>query len=136
MMMSDLSEDTVNLSNKIAEFLSTTLKDSKIVKKFFDDLYCEFQSTLDNYIEGDQSCNYRIRVSQEITRVINGILSGNECIIKSLELDTEYTFDDLHNVRLKIWETCSNDIQNSIINAQNSEIKYLRDRIESLEKYR
>lgn len=135
-MMSDLSEDTVNLSNKIAEFLSTTLKDSKIVKKFFDDLYCEFQSTLDNYIEGDQSCNYRIRVSQEITRVINGILSGNECIIKSLELDTEYTFDDLHNVRLKIWETCSNDIQNSIINAQNSEIKYLRDRIESLEKYR
>jgi hypothetical protein len=73
--------------------------------------------------------NYLLSIADEVRKIMTNLLAGDIDQIKELNIIDEYTFDRLHEIRLKIWETCGNQIENSIIFEQKKQIESLRKEI-------
>jgi hypothetical protein len=125
MLGHDLSEETkTDIENQI-DSAYLEIKGKKFIDKFIDDLKENFQDYVDSYLKYDSLENYKHRLAYEVHQVMTKLLLGDIEILEALRIPTEFTFDSLHEIRLKIWEICATDIENSIINAQLKEIEQL-----------
>jgi hypothetical protein len=71
-------------------------------------------------------------VAYEVNTIMTQFLSGNLDQIKKCYLTSDYTFDNLHNIRLAIWKAAAPDIEKCIIKEQEGIIERLRREIEIL----
>lgn len=131
-----MTTDTKNIADTIERAIYSVKEDmAKKLKGITDDIYEDLRAKFDEYFSYDNSQNYLESISHEVRNIMRDLLAGDIDQIKQLNIVSEYTFDKLHFIRLKIWETCSKDIENCIIKEQNKkieemrkEIKYLRQR--------
>ncbi len=130
-----MTTETKNIAETIEKSIDSVKGDmSKKLKSITDDIYEDLRSKFDEYFSYDNSQNYLESISYEVRNIMRDLLAGDIEQIKNLNIVSEYTFDKLHFIRLKIWETCSKDIENCIITEQNKKIEELRKEIKYLKQ--
>jgi len=118
----------------IAETISNSIEDIKIemskhLEKITDDVYEGLVQKFQDNFAYDNEHNYLESIAYEVRQIMRDLLSGDLNQIKQLNIISEYTFDKLHLIRLKIWETCAKDIENCIISEQKKQIEELRNKV-------
>ena len=127
---SNLSEQTNEIGNIIERAADDAKKSLK--KKLEDtviDIYDELARRVDDNFSYDTCSWFKYSVAHEVKQIITGLLIGDMKTIKNLDIVSEYTFDRLHEVRMKIWETCSEGIEQSIIKEQKEQIEDLSKQV-------
>lgn len=118
----------------IAETIENSIEDTKTemaksLKKITDDIYDGLVEKFQEHFSYDNEHNYLESIAHEVRQIMRDLLSGDLNQIKQLNIISEYTFDKLHLIRLKIWETCSKEIEDCIISEQKKKIEELRKEI-------
>ena len=125
-----LTTDTKNIAETIANSIEDTKTEmAKSLKKITDDIYEGLVEKFQEHFAYDNEHNYLESIAYEVRQIIRDLLVGDLNQIKQLNIISEYTFDKLHLIRLKIWETCSKDIENCIISEQKKKIEELRHQV-------
>lgn len=128
---------TEKISFAIYESIEKTREDfKKRTVKIAEDIQNELMLNIDCYLAENIQYLYEQNVKNEVRKVVTALLLGNDETIKKFNLDSKYTFDRLHEIRMKIWETCSTSIEGSIIEEQQNTIHLLRKKIKILNEYR
>jgi len=132
-----MTTETKNIALKIGEAIESVKTEmEKDLKSITDDIYGNLVEKFNDHFSYDNENNYLESIAYEVRNIMRDLLAGDIDQIKNLDIVSEYTFDKLHCIRLKIWETCGKDIENCIISEHNKkieelrkEIKYLKNRI-------
>jgi len=135
MIPSYLSDTTKELTNSIGFFIEKTINESKVTKNIFDSLHDSFQNSINDWVKLNTEDTINYHICYEVEKIIRELLLGNLDTINKLRINTEYTFNDLHKIRLKIAEVCGDDLKNILIKTQEKEIKELKEEINHLRKY-
>lgn len=129
----DLSEETRSEVAKISEKVLEDIIRSGVIEDFIKDLYDKIQKTIEAHLAVDTQVNLCRKISEEVDRVIKKLLIGDIEILKTLNLDTEYTFDSLDLIRLKIFEKFGDSISKTVVKDLQGKIGHLE---KELKQYR
>lgn len=125
-----LSEETQKISNIIKNVIENSKENYKEqIKSFSDDIYANLMESIDSWFSYNCFDTYRENVAYEVRKIITALLAGEQETIKQLDIVSEYTFDKLHEIRMKIWKTCSFGIEESIIKQYQEKIDYLEKEV-------
>jgi hypothetical protein len=129
-----MTTDTKFIAEKISDAIESTKTEmSKELRKITDHIYDGLVEKFSDHFAYDNENNYLETIAYEVRQIMRNLLVGDINQIKQLNIISEYTFDRLHEIRLKIWETCSKEIESCIISEQNKKIEELRKQIQMYE---
>lgn len=135
--MVELNEEIVF---QIDDLFSSMEKSKSGIEKKFKCLLQEFVeeswNNFDDYLTTDARYRYEHWIRQTCDEIIESLLSGETRWLKDQHIISEYTWEKLQKVRLKIWETAGGEIANCTINALQKEIEYLKEQNKRLSDYR
>jgi hypothetical protein len=117
-------------TQQIAETIERAIEDTKTqmapeLKRITENIYQGLVESFNDYFSQDNSQNYLESIAHEVRNIMKNLLAGDLNEIKDLDILSEYTFDKLHEIRLKIWETCGNELEKCIISNQKKQIEQL-----------
>lgn len=131
-----MSTETQAIADTIEKVIEDTKESMKPkLKKFSDEIFDALVNNYDCFFSMNNKDNYLLSISHEVRKIMTNLLAGDIDQIKQLNIIDEYTFDRLHEIRLKIWETCSKEIENSIIHEQKKQIESLRQEVKYARNY-
>jgi len=126
-----MTTETKAIAETIANAIERTKTEmSKELKKITDHIYEELVEKFNENFAYDNEHNYLESIAYEVRQIMRDLLVGDLNQIKQLNIISEYNFDKLHLIRLKIWETCSKDIENCIISEQKKNIEELKNQVQ------
>jgi hypothetical protein len=129
-----MTTETKNIALKIEEAIEETkIEMSKKLNKITDEIYERLVTKFQDHFSYDNSQNYLESIAYEVRNIMRNLLCGDVNQIKQLNIVSEYTFDSLQEIRLKIWETCGNEIENCIISEQKKQIESLRREVKNFQ---
>jgi hypothetical protein len=131
-----LTEETQKLANMIEE-AAHYAKDkisTEVLKNLSDKLYDNMHEVFNEWFSYNLRDNFMLRVAYEVNHILRELLNGNLEVIKNINLISDYTFDNLHEIRLGIWKAAGQDIEGSIVREQQKQIDELKKRVENAER--
>jgi len=134
---SDLSEETQKFANMLEEAGDRAKAEiAEDLHKISENIYDKTYEILDTWFSSNIKENFLQTVAYDVDRIITDFLSGKLETIKNTYITSDYTFDNLHQIRLAIWRAAGQDIEGHIIKEQEEQIEKLKKDVERLERYR
>lgn len=125
--MTELNE---NIKNELNDLFSSMEKSSSDIEKKFKSLLEDFiqqsWNNFDEYLQNDARYGYERWIRQTCNEIIEGLLSGETKWLKNQNIISEYNWEKIQKIRLKIWETAGGEIANSTIKALQDEVERLK----------
>lgn len=127
-----MSETTQQLADKMYDAAEKVREkiSREVIKKITDSIYEEIWTTFDTWFCSNMKDTYLENISYEVRYILREFLNGNFEIMKKCNLFSEYTFDNLHEIRLSIWKAGATEIETSIITAQKKQIEALEKELD------
>jgi hypothetical protein len=130
--MTELNE---TVRTEIDDMFSSLEKSKNSIEKQFKNLLEDFISqswnNFDYYLTTDARYNYESWIRKTCNDIVESLLSGETEWLKDQRIISEYGWEKLRKIRLKIWKEAGGEIANSTIAAllkENEELKRERDR--------
>lgn len=134
---SDLSPEAnrfADLLEQAGDHAKSEIKED--LNKIAENIYEKMYETMDLWFASNIRDNFLQTVAYEVSGIIRDLLSGNIDAIKKCYITSEYTFDNLHNIRLAIWKAAAVEVEYSIIKEQANQIAKLRMDVEHYKRDR
>ena len=132
-----LTEETQKFASLLAEAGDKARAEiSEDLQKASNTIYENMMESLESWFSDHISENFKLQVAHEVRYLMRNLLSGNLEVIKDICLLSDYTFDNLHEIRLAIWRAAGQDVEGSIIRQQQKQIDELTKELENLRKWR
>ncbi len=130
---SDLTDETKKFADLLEQAGDYARKEiEEDLKKISENIYERMYETFDIWFSQNIKDNFMQSVAHEVRSIMVNFLSGNLDTIKNCNLLSDFTFDNLHNIRLAIWKAAGTDIETSIISEQDKQIDRLKREIDML----
>lgn len=134
---SSLTEETQKFASLLEEAGDRARAEiSEDLKKVSNTIYENMMENLESWFSDHIQENFKLQVAHEVRHLLSNLLNGNLEVIKDICLLSDYTFDNLHEIRLAIWRAAGQDVEGSIIREQKKQIDELTKEIENLRKWR
>lgn len=120
----------------IADLIENSIIESKNelakhMEKFCNEVYDTLHNKIESHLAYDNAENFKLTIAYEVRNIMKNLLVGDLSQIKDLSILSEYTFDRLHEIRIKMWETCGEEIEKSIITEMHKQIIELKRQVEN-----
>lgn len=123
-----LKEPTEKILESMESVIEESLNGMKpAVDRFLDDVRDKIWSDFENYLIADNMENIRLAISRECQTIIEGLLCGDEDVLKKTMILTDYTHSRLYEIRMAIFKACGDELQKTIVQELEDKVKRLQD---------
>ncbi len=106
------------------------------IKSLVDGYADDFYQAVVESIYCDASFGIEQHIRREVKNRITKIIKGDLDAIKDADILSEYSYGDIHAMRMKIWETCSESIEKHLITSLQEDNKRYKEWLEIERRYR